>query len=224
MLGRIVGGLLCGNLGVVKSFLTEITDDTNRSSAFYLFSLSWAVGSVFAPLIGGMLCKPAEKFPAVFSDSPKSIFVEYPYLFPCLITVSVNVIASLLCMMFMIETVGAKKNDAQNSGPSMSDDITVVTDDSNSLLEEGIELPPLPRSSGSSGYARLSVAGDNEDSGFDEGRAGVLKSAQVNPMLSLSNPEAKYDSILEFESAGYDSPGSSFAQCILLFDSVCAVL
>lgn len=30
ILGRVVGGLLNGNLGVVKSYLTKITDDTNR--------------------------------------------------------------------------------------------------------------------------------------------------------------------------------------------------
>jgi MFS family permease len=37
--GRVISGFLCGNLGVVKSFLTEVTDDTNRGKAFSLFSL-----------------------------------------------------------------------------------------------------------------------------------------------------------------------------------------
>lgn len=195
MLGRIVGGLLCGNLGVVKSFLTEITDDTNRSGAFYLFSLSWAVGSVFAPLVGGMLCSPAEKFPTVFPDHPKSLFVEYPYLFPCLITVSINVIAALLCMLFMVETVGSKKDDPERGGALFSDDNTVGTDESHhSLLEEGIELPPLHRKlSASGGYDRVPI------STLD------YEVTQVNPLQIAV--ETKYDTILEFEESTFDNPG-----------------
>lgn len=113
MIGRIIGGFLCGNLGVAKSFLTEVTDDSNRSVAFYSLSLSWAVGSVFAPLAGGMLCKPAEKYPSIFPPGPNSIWVEYPYLLPCLVTLSWSVISSILCMVYMIETVGASKEEIQ---------------------------------------------------------------------------------------------------------------
>lgn len=145
ILGRIVGGLLNGNLGVVKSFITEITDESNRSAAFYLFSLSWAVGSVCAPLVGGMLCKPAEKYPALFSSAPGSIWVEYPYLFPCLLTVALNVLASVLCMMWMVETVGVKK-----------DEYALVADSRNELhggsdaLEEGIQMSFLDTPNASS--------------------------------------------------------------------------
>ncbi|KAJ1406779.1 major facilitator superfamily domain-containing protein [Ochromonadaceae sp. CCMP2298] len=37
---RAVGGMLCGNLGVMKSHMTEITDNSNRANAFYLLNLS----------------------------------------------------------------------------------------------------------------------------------------------------------------------------------------
>lgn len=55
MLGRIIAGFLNGNLGVVKTFLTEVTDDTNRSYGFSLISLAWSTGTVVAPVIGGTL-------------------------------------------------------------------------------------------------------------------------------------------------------------------------
>jgi hypothetical protein len=93
---------------VVKSFLTEITDDTNRSNAFYLFSLSWAVGSVIAPLLGGLLCKPAEKYPSVFSDAEGSVWVEFPYLLPCLCVTLINVSTSILCMCCLWESLGGQ--------------------------------------------------------------------------------------------------------------------
>lgn len=41
MLGRIISGLLSGNLGVLKSFLTEITDDSNRGAGFSYLSVAW---------------------------------------------------------------------------------------------------------------------------------------------------------------------------------------
>eukprot|EP00601_Ochromonadales_sp_CCMP2298_P027633 CAMPEP_0173293974 /NCGR_PEP_ID=MMETSP1143-20121109/13615_1 /TAXON_ID=483371 /ORGANISM="non described non described, Strain CCMP2298" /LENGTH=234 /DNA_ID=CAMNT_0014233599 /DNA_START=93 /DNA_END=797 /DNA_ORIENTATION=+ len=50
--GRMLSGFLSGNLGVVKSFLTEITDDTNRGAGFSYMSLAWAVGTIIAPLAG----------------------------------------------------------------------------------------------------------------------------------------------------------------------------
>jgi hypothetical protein len=44
MFGRVLSGLLSGNLGVLKSFLGEITDESNRGAAFSYLSLSWAIG------------------------------------------------------------------------------------------------------------------------------------------------------------------------------------
>lgn len=38
---RSLAGLLNGNIGVLKSFVAKITDDTNRSRGFSLLSVSW---------------------------------------------------------------------------------------------------------------------------------------------------------------------------------------
>jgi MFS family permease len=52
VLGRFLSGLLCGNVGVLKSFLNEVTDETNRGSGFAMLSLAWAFGTIVAPLVG----------------------------------------------------------------------------------------------------------------------------------------------------------------------------
>ena len=52
VLGRFLSGFLCGNVGVLKCFLNEVTDETNRGGGFALLSLSWALGCVIAPLVG----------------------------------------------------------------------------------------------------------------------------------------------------------------------------
>lgn len=116
-----------GNIGVLKSFLTEISDDSNRGKAFASLSLAWAMGSfsifywlfhsclsilylfslfvspfhvhkhvyhhagtIAAPLVGGLLSKPVEKY-AIFKSS--HVLASYPYLLPCLLCVMCN-----LCM------------------------------------------------------------------------------------------------------------------------------
>eukprot|EP01032_Pedospumella_encystans_P012340 gene12340-14283_t len=194
ILGRIVGGFLNGNLGVVKSFITEITDETNRSAAFYLFSLSWAVGSVCAPLVGGMLCKPAEKYPFLFSSAPGSIWVEFPYLFPCLITVALNVLASVMCMMWMVETVGVKKEDLGT---------LVVTKNElrrgSESLEEGIQMsymdsPSRAESSiGSSvGVRNRSMSTDKHTTMSIGTRAGKADRNAEYSRLPLENAAEEY--------------------------------
>ena len=101
IIGRSMSGLLAGNVGVLKSFLNEITDETNRGKGFAMLSLSWSVGTVIAPLVGGLLCKPYEKY-AIFHNFP--IFKSYPYLFPCLICVMCNFTSSIVATLVMQET------------------------------------------------------------------------------------------------------------------------
>ena len=42
---RFLAGTLNGNVGVMKSMLAEIADETNMARAFTLLPLSWAIGS-----------------------------------------------------------------------------------------------------------------------------------------------------------------------------------
>jgi MFS family permease len=52
IMGRVIAGFLSGNLGCVKAYLTEITDDTNRGDGFSYMSVAWNIGCMVAPLIG----------------------------------------------------------------------------------------------------------------------------------------------------------------------------
>jgi hypothetical protein len=48
--GRVVSGLLNGNIASLKSFLGDITDDTNSGMAFSLLSLGWGLGAICGPM------------------------------------------------------------------------------------------------------------------------------------------------------------------------------
>jgi MFS family permease len=102
ILGRALCGLLSGNLGIIKSFLTEFTDTSNRSKAFSMWSLASTCGNIVGPLLGGYLCRPAQQFPAIFSET--GLFGVYPYLLPCLVVVALDVLVSIFCFFAMSET------------------------------------------------------------------------------------------------------------------------
>lgn len=180
VLGRIVGGILCGNLGVVKSFLSEITDETNQGKGFSYLSIAWSLGSLLAPLAGGLLCSPAEKYPAYFSKD--GLFGYYPYLLPCLICVVNNVLTAFFCLAVMRETRKFKKpaksttktvDDAHTANPMMSKysqevEMTAVSTSTSTSTTLSIEDDPeLTTRRGLSRTpeeaAKFSIVGDDED-------------------------------------------------------------
>ena len=79
---RVFQGLLNGNIGTSKTYLGEIVDDTNRAYGFSALAFCWGIGSLVSPALGGFLCRPGQKYPAIFPQG--NIFAELPYFLPCL--------------------------------------------------------------------------------------------------------------------------------------------
>jgi MFS family permease len=106
VLGRFASGILSGNLGVLKSFLSEITDGTNRGKGFSYLNVAWSVGSILGPLLGGFLCYPVQKYPHIFEEMHmlQSLFLARPFLLPCLVCVSGNLFTSVCIALCMVET------------------------------------------------------------------------------------------------------------------------
>ncbi|KAH8993664.1 major facilitator superfamily transporter [Lactarius deliciosus] len=80
---RCLNGILNGNTGILKSMMTELTDETNMAQGFSLITITWAVGSTIGPFIGGVLSGPQDRWPTIFSHP---FWGEYPYFLPCLAT------------------------------------------------------------------------------------------------------------------------------------------
>ena len=55
---RSLAGLLNGNVGVLKSILGEITDDTNAAQAFAFLPIAWSVGSTIGQVHSPKLSNP----------------------------------------------------------------------------------------------------------------------------------------------------------------------
>ncbi|QRV75720.1 major facilitator superfamily transporter [Ceratobasidium sp. AG-Ba] len=96
---RALSGALNGNIGVSKSMLGELTDDTNQAQCFAYMPIVWAAGSTIGPFIGGTLAHPATLVPKLF-DTP--FWKEYPYFLPCLVA-SIFTSSVFICSVFSLE-------------------------------------------------------------------------------------------------------------------------
>ena len=103
----ICTGLFNGVIGVTKTYLGLITDETNEAQAFGFLALCWGAGGILGPAIGGLLAQPAAKYPAFFPA--QSVWDEYPFLLPCLVTSMIPGCGVVLAAVFMKEPDRSKK-------------------------------------------------------------------------------------------------------------------
>ncbi|TFY69228.1 hypothetical protein EVG20_g3234 [Dentipellis fragilis] len=97
VISRCICGALNGNIGVMKSMVADITDETNLSQALSLMPVTWAVGSTIGPLMGGQLSRPATRFPTIREPFLETI----PLLPPVCSCRSVHhAVAHLSCLLF----------------------------------------------------------------------------------------------------------------------------
>ncbi|KAI9445817.1 MFS general substrate transporter [Russula earlei] len=102
ILSRLLNGILNGNLGVIKSMIAELTDETNVARGFSLMPMARAVGYIIGPFIGGVLSRPQDRWPDRFSHP---FWAEYPYFLPCLVTSTYALISFILSAMYLKETL-----------------------------------------------------------------------------------------------------------------------
>jgi len=103
VLSRSLNGALNGNIGVIKSMMAELTDETNISRAYAYMPVAWSTGGTLGPIIGGSLSRPAERFPHLFGNN--EFLKKYPYFLPCAVPATFSVVAWLVTFVFLKETV-----------------------------------------------------------------------------------------------------------------------
>ncbi|XP_047057351.1 probable peptide/nitrate transporter At3g43790 [Lolium rigidum] len=86
-------GLLCGILGPIKAYASEVCRKEHQALGISLVTSSRAIAFVIGPAIGGFLSQPANKYPNIFSQ--ESIFGRFPYFLPCF---AISVLAAGACV------------------------------------------------------------------------------------------------------------------------------
>ena len=93
---RVCQGALNGSIGVARTAVKEISDSTNEGRAYSIMGLTWSLGGIIGPILGGWLEHPVENIPRWFGGS--SLLHTYPYLLPTAAAASVTFTGAVLCL------------------------------------------------------------------------------------------------------------------------------
>lgn len=124
LVGRALGGLLNGSMGVVQTIVGEmVTNPAHEPTAFAVMPFVWSVGTILGPAIGGSFADPVRAYPGMFREG--GLFDDFPWLLPNLICAGIMVVSLVLVIFCLEETHPdhrkgadpAVKHDAQESSP-----------------------------------------------------------------------------------------------------------
>ncbi|KAH7328139.1 major facilitator superfamily domain-containing protein [Stachybotrys elegans] len=103
LLGRAVGGLLNGNIGVIQTMVGElVTKPEHEPRAFSVMPFVWSIGTIIGPCIGGTFADPSESWPQIFPRD--GLFDRFPYLLPNLICAALLLLSIVLGFVLLEET------------------------------------------------------------------------------------------------------------------------
>lgn len=109
---RLLGGVLNGNIGVMRTMISEIIKEKKyQSRAFLLLPMTFNIGVIIGPVLGGLLADPVGSYPSLFG--PSSIFggkdgvawmKSYPYALPNITSAIFLLLSALAVILFLEET------------------------------------------------------------------------------------------------------------------------
>ncbi|KAF7565771.1 PTR2, Dipeptide-tripeptide permease [Pyrenophora tritici-repentis] len=109
---RCLGGILNGNVGVMRTMISEIIKEKKfQSRAFLILPMIFNIGVIVGPVLGGVLADPIASYPSLFG--PNSTFggkdgvywmKTYPYALPNLISAIFLFLSSFAVLFFLEET------------------------------------------------------------------------------------------------------------------------
>ncbi|XP_024443825.1 protein ZINC INDUCED FACILITATOR-LIKE 1 isoform X3 [Populus trichocarpa] len=135
---RFLLGSLCGILGPMRAYASEVCRKEYQALGMSIISTSWGIGLVIGPALGGFLAQPAEKFPNIFSSD--SLFGRFPYLLPCLL-ISIFSVGVLVVCCLLPETIHNHKGNDEECNDS--DALGATTFESNSSQKSLLKNWPL---------------------------------------------------------------------------------
>jgi len=115
---RCLGGVLNGNIGVMRTMISEIVREKKfQSRAFLLMPMTFNIGVIIGPLLGGWLADPAGSYPGVFGPGGSiggkegvKWLMEFPYALPNVINACFLFVSALGILFGLEETLEALRH------------------------------------------------------------------------------------------------------------------
>ena len=101
LIARFLWGFLNGNIGVSKTYIAEILDETNSHVGMSVFGVVGGIGRTIGPVIGGFLSTPADHY-KIFKGT---IFETFPFALPSLTVALSCLIVFSMAYMELQETL-----------------------------------------------------------------------------------------------------------------------
>lgn len=103
LLFRMLGGALNGNVGVMRTMISEIVREKKyQSRAFLILPMVANIGSIIGPILGGITSDPAASYPSWFGEN--KFLLRFPYATPNLIS-AIFLCMAALAVFFGLEEV-----------------------------------------------------------------------------------------------------------------------
>lgn len=82
---RSLGGATNGNVGVLRTMISEVVREKKyQQRAFVLLPMTFNIGIIIGPILGGLLADPAHSYPEVLGNV--EFFRRFPYALPNLVS------------------------------------------------------------------------------------------------------------------------------------------
>jgi MFS family permease len=121
---RMMAGALNGNVGVMRTMISEIIKEKKfQSRAFLLLPMCFNIGVVIGPILGGFLADPIQAFPGIFGDNSiiggkngVGWMRTFPYALPNLVSAIFITGSALSVILGLDETHRAFRNKPADYG------------------------------------------------------------------------------------------------------------
>ncbi|OHE99138.1 major facilitator superfamily transporter [Colletotrichum orchidophilum] len=112
---RCLGGATNGNVGVLRTMISEIVREKKfQARAFILLPMTFNIGVIIGPILGGILSDLAGSYPSLFGDV--AFFKKYPYAAPNLLSAIFLSCAALSVWLCLEETHDALREEGPDLG------------------------------------------------------------------------------------------------------------
>ncbi|KIE02331.1 Major facilitator superfamily domain, general substrate transporter, partial [Metarhizium majus ARSEF 297] len=112
---RTLGGSTNGNIGVMRTMISEIIREKRfQARAFLLLPMTFNIGVIIGPMLGGILSDPAGTYPRLFGHV--RFFVDFPYAAPNIVSCVFLLLAAAAVWLGLEETLDSLRDAPPDLG------------------------------------------------------------------------------------------------------------